>query len=29
MKTAWKMGIELDIKGWMGKVLQGGKDAIK
>lgn len=26
MKTSWKIGIELDIKGWMGKVFQGEKD---
>lgn len=26
MKTSWKMGIEVDIKGSMGKVLQGEKD---
>jgi len=24
MKT-WKMGVELEIKGWMGKVLQSEK----
>lgn len=26
MKTSWKIGTELDIKGWMDKFLQGEKD---